>query len=91
MPLSHLIKHSAFHEEQECRIIYCCPFDDKRIDKTEIHKSKIFHEYRPIINEKDIARIYLSKGAENYAHIFKSLGIKTVRISSNPFRTAEKE
>ncbi|MBQ9683036.1 MAG: sel1 repeat family protein, partial [Neisseriaceae bacterium] len=91
LPLSHLIKHSAFHEEQECRIIYCCPFDDEDIDKTESHKAKIFREYRPIINDKDIARIYLSKGAENYAHIFKSLGIKTVRISSNPFRTAEKE
>lgn len=91
LPLSHLIKHSAFHEEQECRIIYCCPFDDEDIDKKESHKAKIFREYRPIINEKDIARIYLSKGAENYAHIFKSLGIKTVRVSSNPFRTAEKE
>ncbi|MBP5788764.1 MAG: hypothetical protein J6W29_00830 [Neisseriaceae bacterium] len=52
--------------------------------------AKLYRKYRAI-NKDDIARIYLSEGAKGYANVFKRLGIKDVRMSSNPFRTAEKE
>lgn len=94
LPFSHLVKHSAFHEEQECRIFYCCPFNDMAIMKEnfdgDYSSAKLYRKYRAI-NKDDIARIYLSEGAKGYANVFKRLGIKDVRMSSNPFRTAEKE
>lgn len=94
LPFSYLVKHSAYHEEQECRILYCCPFNDHAIIEEnfdgDYSSAKLYRKYRAI-NKDDIARIYLSEGAKGYANVFKRLGIKDVRMSSNPFRTAEKE
>ena len=88
LPLSYLIKHAAYREEQECRIIQCCSFNDERIDKTGFKDAKIYLPYAYPIKENTIERVYLSKGAENYKKIFQLLGLKeeNVRISSNPFR-----
>lgn len=94
LPFSYLVKHSAYHEEQECRILYCCPFNDHAVIEEnfdgDYSSAKLYRKYRAI-NKDDIARIYLSEGAKGYANVFKRLGIKDVRMSSNPFRTAEKE
>lgn len=88
LPLSYLIKHAAYREEQECRIIQCCSFNDERIDKTGFKDAKSYLPYTYPITENTIKRVYLSEGAKNYKKIFQMLGLKekNVRISSNPFR-----
>lgn len=94
LPLKYLVKHSAYHEEQECRILYCCPFVDDGVDSDPssdvLVPQKLYRTYRQIIKNEDVVRIYLSEGAKGSATAFKRLGVKDVRMSANPFRMIEK-
>lgn len=83
MPLSYMIKHSAYQEEQECRIFQFLPFNDKKI---KIENKRMYVEYLPIDNY--VKKIYLSPYAEQYADVFRALsnGRVEVRSSDNPFR-----
>ena len=89
-PLRYLVKHAAFQEEQECRMVYIGDLlEDERIH-TEWENNQMYLEYAaPVRNSLD--KIYLSPGAEPYAdffkrelpHLAKQGGI---RRSQNPFR-----
>lgn len=86
LPLRYLIKHAAFEEEDECRMIYITHLRDPAIQHN--HKEKWFYvEYAEPIR-KHIDRVYLGKGAEDYRPFFERLlGEKSkVRVSNNPFR-----
>ena len=90
-PLRYLVKHAAFQEEQECRMVYIIGdlLKDKRI-RTDWGAKQMYLEYAaPVRNSLD--KIYLSPGAELYADFFKRelphLAKKGgIRRSQNPFR-----
>ena len=90
-PLRYLVKHAAFQEEQECRMVYIIGdlLKDERI-RTDWGAKQMYLEYAaPVTNSLD--KIYLSPGAEPYADFFKRelphLAKKGgIRRSQNPFR-----
>ncbi|URJ86701.1 tetratricopeptide repeat protein [Pasteurella multocida] len=89
LPLKYLVKHYAFEEEQECRMIAIHSLI-KESDKVKIDitKKSMYVEY-PVDVKNAIEKVYLSVGAREYESFFiKALGdSRKVRISDNPFRT----
>lgn len=90
LPIKYLVKHAAFQEEQECRIIYLTDLSDEKI-KMDWDIKQMYIEYEPRVN-KSIDKIYLSPGARAHEDFFRRALVdngakKKVRISSNPFRT----
>ena len=89
-PLRYLVKHAAFQEEQECRMVYIGDLPkDERIH-TEWENNQMYLEYAEPVG-KALDKIYLSPGAEPYADFFKRelphLAKKGgIRRSQNPFR-----
>ena len=88
LPLKYLVKHSAFREEQECRMIYITDICDKRI-KSDFKKNQMYVEYAPSVKDA-VHKIYLSSGASKYRDHFRKLledkdGSKVIS-STNPFR-----
>ena len=92
LPLQYLVKHIAFQEEQECRIMYITQFRDEKIH-SDREKQWMYVEYEePVLPRID--KIYLSPGAAKYQDFFRILLDKEdiddkVRISQNPFRNKE--
>ena len=89
LPLQYLVKHIAFQEEQECRIIYITQFRDEKIH-SDREKQWMYVEYEEPV-AKRIDKIYLSPGAAKYQDFFRILldrdeGKSKIRISQNPFR-----
>lgn len=91
LPLRYLIKHAAFEEEEECRMIYITHKGDKRICSDTDNKF-FYIEYDEPIREY-IHRIYLGQGAESYKpyieHALNRNSRKNIQVrsSNNPFRT----
>lgn len=89
-PLRYLVKHAAFQEEQECRMVYIGDLpEDERIH-TEWENNQMYLEYAEPVRES-LDKIYLSPGAEPYADFFKrelpTLAKQGgIRRSQNPFR-----
>ena len=89
-PLRYLVKHAAFQEEQECRMVYIGDLlEDERIH-TEWENNQMYLEYAEPVG-KALDKIYLSPGAEPYADFFKrelpTLAKQGgIRRSQNPFR-----
>ena len=102
LPLQYLVKHIAFQEEQECRIMYITQFRDKKIHSNR-EEQKMYVEYEePVLSRID--KIWLSPGAAKYQDFFRILldqkeddepdkkedeNESKVRISQNPFRNKE--
>ena len=94
LPLQYLVKHIAFQEEQECRIMYITHLHDEKI-RHSWEKQWMYVEYEePVLPHID--EIYLSPGAAKYQDHFRILldqkeDVKEskVRISQNPFRNKE--
>ena len=92
LPLQYLVKHIAFQEEQECRIMYITQFRDEKIH-SDREEQKMYVEYEvPVLPHID--KIWLSPGAAKYQDFFRILLDKEdnddkVRISQNPFRNKE--
>ena len=92
LPLQYLVKHIAFQEEQECRIMYITQFRDKKIH-SDREKQWMYVEYEePVLPHID--KIWLSPGAAKYQDHFRILLDRNgkeskVRISQNPFRNKE--
>ena len=92
LPLQYLVKHIAFQEEQECRIMYITQFRDEEIHSNR-EEQQMYVEYEePVLPHID--KIYLSPGAAKYQDHFRILldqgsGKSKVRISQNPFRNKE--
>ena len=92
LPLQYLVKHIAFQEEQECRIMYITQFRDKKIH-SDREEQKMYVEYKEEVLPH-IDKIWLSPGAAKYQDFFRILLDKgenddKVRISQNPFRNKE--
>ena len=94
LPLQYLVKHIAFQEEQECRIMYITHLHDEKI-RHDWEKQWMYVEYEePVLRHID--KIWLSPGAAKYQDFFRILLDKEeennknkVRISQNPFRNKE--
>ena len=92
LPLQYLVKHIAFREEQECRIMYTTHLHDEKI-RHNWEKQWMYVEYEePVLPHID--KIYLSPGSAKYQDFFRILLDKEdnddkVRISQNPFRNKE--
>ena len=92
LPLQYLVKHIAFQEEQECRIMYITQFRDEKIH-SDREKQWMYVEYEePVLPHID--KIWLSPGAAKYQDFFRILLDRNgqeskVRISQNPFRNKE--
>ena len=89
-PLRYLVKHVAFQEEQECRMIYIGDLlNDERI-RTDWNARQMYLEYSVSVRDS-LNKIYLSPGAEPYADFFKRSLPElakngSIRRSQNPFR-----
>lgn len=86
LPLKYLIKHSAFREEQECRMIYITSVDKPEV--TMEYGSLLYVEYEP--NVKDyLDKIYIAPAALHHKryfdHILKDVDVP-VEVSGNVFR-----
>ena len=102
LPLQYLVKHIAFREEQECRIMYTTHLHDEKI-RHNWEKQWMYVEYEePVLPHID--KIYLSPGSAKYQDFFRILldqkeddepdkkedeNESKVRISQNPFRNKE--
>ena len=92
LPLQYLVKHIAFQEEQECRIMHITQFRDEKIH-SDREKQWMYVEYEePVLPHID--KIWLSPGAAKDQDFFRILldqgsGKSKVRISQNPFRNKE--
>ncbi|EGV36358.1 hypothetical protein [Neisseria weaveri] len=91
LPLSFLIKHYAFKEEQECRCFYVSPLSAPVV-QTEENKEHVFINMENIVDQ--LQEIYLGvKAADSQVYIekviqdhFKGKDKPRVRISANPFK-----
>ena len=89
LPLQYLVKHIAFQEEQECRIMYITQFRDEKIHSNR-EEQKMYVEYEESVLPH-IDKIWLSPGAAKDQDFFRILldqgsGESKVRLSQNPFR-----
>ena len=90
LPLQYLVKHAAFQEEQECRMIHITSLDNEKI-QLDWESKQVYIEYEPEVRAH-LDKIYLSPGALIYEDFFRhelddpNNPKKRVRISSNPFR-----
>ena len=89
-PLRYLVKHAAFQEEQECRMVYIGDLPEDEHIHTEWENNQMYLEYAAPVR-KSLDKIYLSPGAEPYADFFKrelpTLAKQGgIRRSQNPFR-----
>ena len=71
LPLQYLVKHIAFQEEQECRIMYITHLHDEKI-RHDWEKQWMYVEYEePVLPHID--KIYLSPGSAKYQDFFRIL------------------
>lgn len=95
LPLRYLIKHMAFKEEQECRMVYVTQMDNDLIQYDE-QINRIYIDYEPSVMQH-LEKIYIAPKAKDEKTVFeylcmqgKKLGVNTkgvkVKISQNPFR-----
>ncbi|MBR7001721.1 MAG: leucine-rich repeat domain-containing protein [Neisseriaceae bacterium] len=84
LPLSFMVKHVAYKEEQECRIFLFTDFNHS--DKITIEEIRMYSNYLHINDY--VEKIYLSPGAKKYADIFRELTLNQTEIiqSDKPFR-----
>lgn len=86
LPLKYLIKHSAFREEQECRMIYITSID--RPEVTMEYGSFLYVEYEPSVKDH-LDKIYIAPAALHHKRYFEHL-LKDVDVpvekSENVFR-----
>lgn len=86
LPLKYLIKHSAFQEEQECRMVYMTSLDDKKV-KMEFGRF-LYVEYEPAV-KLNLDKIYIAPAATQYQPYLAKLLCDTnvkIELSNNPYR-----
>ncbi|TXD97096.1 tetratricopeptide repeat protein [Psychrobacter frigidicola] len=86
LPLKYLIKHSAFQEEQECRMVYVTSLNAPEV-KME-HKRFLFVEYEAGVKQ-NLNKIYIAPAATEYqlylAWLLRNSDAK-IELSNNPYR-----
>jgi len=86
--LRYLVKHIAFKEEQECRIVKILDLHDKVIEIKDDYFKQMYYEYQPKVSEH-IAKIYFgpkAEGFELFKSILKNKGLEKIECkkSENP-------
>ena len=88
LPIRYLFKHSAFHEEQECRMIHITTLHDELV-QTDFDKKFMYINYGEDV-KSNIKQVYIGSESSSYQpFIMKLLGqdkAKHVHISHSPFR-----
>lgn len=86
LPLKYLIKHSAFQEEQKCRMVYVTSLDAPEV-KIE-HRKFLFVEYDAEVKE-NLNKIYIAPAATEYqlylSWLLRDSNVK-IELSNNPYR-----
>jgi len=86
LPLKYLVKHSAFQEEQECRMIYITSLDAPEIKMKD--KKFLFVEYREEV-KKNLDKVYIAPAATEYqlylSWLLRDTKVK-IELSNNPYR-----
>lgn len=86
LPLKYLIKHSAFQEEQECRMVYITSLKDERV-QMDFGKF-LYVEYEPEV-KANLDKIYIAPAATQYQPYLAKLLCDTdvkIELSNNPYR-----
>ncbi|MGM8870115.1 hypothetical protein ACS8E3_00320 [Psychrobacter sp. 2Y5] len=86
LPLKYLIKHSAFQEEQECRIIYITALDNPEVQMD--FGSFLYVDYEPVV-KFNLDKIYIAPAANQYQPYLAKLLCDTdvkIELSNNPYR-----
>lgn len=86
LPLKYLIKHSAFQEEQECRMVYMTSLDDKKV-QMDFGKF-LYVEYEADV-KSNLDKIYIAPAAIQYQPYLAKLLCNTnvkIELSNNPYR-----
>lgn len=88
LPIRYLFKHSAFHEEQECRMIHITTLYNELV-QTEFDRKFMYINYGEDV-KSNIKQVYIGSESSTYQpFIMKLLGqdkAKHVHISHSPFR-----
>ena len=86
LPLKYLIKHSAFQEEQECRMVYVTSFNAPEVNIAD--KKFLFVEYEAEVKE-NLNKVYIAPAATEYqlylAWLLRDRDVK-IELSNNPYR-----
>lgn len=87
VPLKYLIKHSAFQEEQECRVIYITALDNPEVKMT--FGKFLYVEYEPDV-KSNLDKVYIAPAAKKFqpyiANLLCDKKEVTVETSNNPYR-----
>lgn len=86
LPLKYLIKHSAFQEEQECRMVYMTSLDDEKV-KMDFGKF-LYVEYETDV-KSNLDKIYIAPAAGQFQPYLAKLLCDTnvkIELSNNPYR-----
>ena len=86
LPLKYLIKHSAFQEEQECRIIYVTSLNDPKVKM--VYGEALYVEYEADV-KSHLDKIYIAPAATQYQPYLAKLLCDTdvkIELSNNPYR-----
>ena len=86
LPLKYLIKHSAFQEEQECRMVYVTSI--KAPEVKIVDKKFLFVEYESEVKE-NLNKVYIAPAATKYqlylTWLLRDENVK-IELSNNPYR-----
>lgn len=86
LPLKYLIKHSAFQEEQECRMVYVTSINAPEVMMQ--NKKLLFVEYQAEVKE-NLNKVYIAPAATEYqlylAWLLRDTNVK-IELSNNPYR-----
>lgn len=86
LPMNYLIKHSAFQEEQECRMVYVTSI--KAPEVMMQHKKLLFVEYQAKVKE-NLNKVYIAPAATEYqlylSWLLRDSDVK-IELSNNPYR-----
>lgn len=86
LPLKYLIKHSAFQEEQECRMIYIASLDSPKV-QMEFGKF-LYVDYEADV-KAHLDKVYIAPAATQYQPYLAKLLCNTnvkIELSNNPYR-----
>lgn len=94
-PLRFLIKHFAFQEEQECRMMIIENIENSEV-VFDVSNNKSYIDYKLDAN-KYLYNIYIGEKCKlNYTYLIKGIAelngrLPKVRVTDNPFRSEKKD
>lgn len=86
LPLKYLIKHSAFQEEQECRMVYITSLKD---EKVQMKFGKFLYVEYDVDVKSNLDKIYIAPVATEYQSYLAKLlcdNKAKIELSNNPYR-----